>query len=92
MARCFTALDNWDIVDSVRPKIVGEHLLGGPHGDLYAIAGSGEPWAERIAIVATLAFIRKDHSETTLVLAEGFLDHGQSHEARPGPPVPGFPS
>lgn len=70
-----TAFDNWDIVDSVAPKIVGEHLLGGPHGDLYAMAGSGELWAERMAIVATLAFIRKDRFETTLALAEGFLDH-----------------
>lgn len=69
------AFDNWDIVDTVALKIVGEHLLGGEDADLYRLAGSGDLWGERMAIVATLAFIRHGRFDATLVLAEGFLDH-----------------
>ncbi|MCE7883084.1 MAG: hypothetical protein DYH08_04340 [Actinobacteria bacterium ATB1] len=39
------------------------------------MAESGDLWAERMAVVATLAFIRKDRFKTALALAEGFLDH-----------------
>ncbi len=68
-------INNWDLVDLSAPDIVGEHLLARDRSTLYALAASPLLWDQRIAIVATITFIRHRDFGDTLKLAEMFLTH-----------------
>ena len=71
-------VNNWDLVDLSAPKILGVWLLERPRGErslLRSLAGSGHLWRQRIAILATLAFIRVDEFDDTLALADLLLRH-----------------
>ena len=58
-------VDNWDLVDTSAPGIVGAYLLDRPRGPLRHLARSTSAWERRIAVVSTLALIRAgDHDET----------------------------
>ncbi|MDR2436285.1 MAG: DNA alkylation repair protein [Puniceicoccales bacterium] len=68
-------VDNWDLVDISAPKIIGEFYE--PDGEIFEqLACDPNIWANRIAIVSTLAFIRKKQFATTLRLAKLFMGHG----------------
>ncbi len=72
-------INNWDLVDVSCYKIVGAYLLHHNNDDdLFRLAQSSNMWEQRIAIVSTMAFIRKGHTKTTLQLAELLLHH--SHD------------
>jgi 3-methyladenine DNA glycosylase AlkD len=61
-------VNNWDLVDTSAPAIVGAHLLDRPREPLRRLARSNSVWERRIAVVSTLAFIRAgDHDETFLM-------------------------
>jgi 3-methyladenine DNA glycosylase AlkD len=62
-------INNWDLVDISAPGIVGAHLLERPRGILRTLAKSPFLWERRIAIIATLAFIRKGEFDDTLEIA-----------------------
>lgn len=68
-------VNNWDLVDSSAPYIAGVYLLHRPRAPLRQFARSGELWKERIAIVATAAFIREGDFTDTLRFAKLFLAH-----------------
>lgn len=68
-------INNWDLVDLSCLYILGEYLYEQPHDVLFHLSESNNMWEQRIAIVSTLAFIRKGKFDTTLVLAEKFLTH-----------------
>jgi 3-methyladenine DNA glycosylase AlkD len=51
-------INNWDLVDLSAPHIVGGFLIDKNRQVLYRLAKSGLLWDRRIAILATLAFIR----------------------------------
>lgn len=68
-------INNWDLVDLSCLYILGEYLHERPHDVLFRLSESTNMWEQRIAIVSTLAFIRKGKFDTTLVLAEKFLTH-----------------
>ena len=68
-------INNWDLVDLSCPAIVGGYLADRDREPLYALARSGELWRQRVAIVSTIAFIRRGEYRDTLRLAEGFLSH-----------------
>jgi 3-methyladenine DNA glycosylase AlkD len=58
-------VNNWDLVDTSAPAIVGVHLLDRPRQPLGRLARSKSVWERRIAVVSTLTFIRAgDHDET----------------------------
>lgn len=80
-----TGLNNWDLVDTVAPKIFGEHLIAHPElrKMLHTFAGDGSLWKRRIAILSTQAFIRRGDFTDTLVLAERLLhdSHDLIHKA-----------
>jgi 3-methyladenine DNA glycosylase AlkD len=58
-------VNNWDLVDTSAPAIVGAHLLDRPRAPLRRLGRSKSVWDRRIAVVSTLAFIRAgDHGET----------------------------
>lgn len=63
-------IDNWDLVDVSAPGIVGAHLVAGDASPLFALAQSPLLWERRIAVVATLAFIRAGRLDETFALAE----------------------
>jgi len=67
-------INNWDLVDLSAPKIVGDFTFNSPEV-LYELANTNHLWSQRISIVSTLYFIKKDRFDTTLRLSERFLNH-----------------
>lgn len=76
-------INNWDLVDSSAPYIVGTYLLDKDKSVLYQLARSTNLWEKRIAILSTQAFIRKGKFEDTLRIAEILLhdSHDLIHKA-----------
>lgn len=78
-------INNWDIVDSSAPQIVGGHLF--PKKDrlstLRRMATSKNLWERRVAVLATQYFIREGEFDDTLALAELLLSdtHDLMHKA-----------
>lgn len=68
-------VNNWDLVDLSAPWLVGAHLLDRDRGLIYTLAASGLLWRQRIAVLATFAFIRAGEFEDTLAVADQLLDH-----------------
>src|SRR5688572_1445680 len=71
-------INNWDLVDSSAPQIVGAWLAERTRTPLTALARSPSLWKRRIAIVATRHFIRPGDLETTFDIADMLL--GDSHD------------
>lgn len=67
-------INNWDLVDISAPHIVGAYLTDLERSPLYRLAHSSALWERRIAIVATLHFIRRGDFDDTLRLAEELLN------------------
>jgi len=76
-------VNNWDLVDTSAPYIVGEDLATRPRKVLYHLAKSSNIWERRIAIVATLAFIRSGDLKDTFGIAAVLLKdkHDLIHKA-----------
>ncbi|HLX36341.1 MAG TPA: DNA alkylation repair protein, partial [Candidatus Binataceae bacterium] len=76
-------VNNWDLVDSSAPYIVGMHLAPRPRTLLRRLAKSKDLWERRIAIVATLGLMRQGHIEDTFAIAEILLpdEHDLIHKA-----------
>ena len=73
-------INNWDLVDLSAPQIVGGYLLErkGERRILRRLARSGNVWERRIAVMATLQFIRSRQFDDTLEIAEMLL--GDRHD------------
>lgn len=71
------SINNWDLVDSSAPYILGDWLL--VHTDerkiLGELAASTNLWSQRVAILATAPFIRAGDFTETFKLAVRYLDH-----------------
>jgi 3-methyladenine DNA glycosylase AlkD len=67
------AVNNWDLVDSSAPYIVGPHLLDKDRQPLHRLARSINLWQRRIAIIATSHFIRNNDFADTLAISEVLL-------------------
>jgi 3-methyladenine DNA glycosylase AlkD len=68
-------VNNWDLVDSSAHLILGPHLFKTDTGLLYEFANSTNLWLQRIAIIATLHFIRNMQFTDTLLLSEQLIGH-----------------
>lgn len=71
-------INNWDMVDTSAPQILGRNLYKKPKDQrevLYKLAKSDNLWEQRISIIATMYFIKKDDYSDTLKLAEMLLYH-----------------
>ncbi len=66
-------INNWDLVDCSAPNIVGAWLLDRPRGILFRLARSNSLWERRIAVLATLAFIRDGQVSDSLTLCRQLL-------------------
>ena len=76
-------INNWDIVDISACHIVGGYLENKSIRPLKRLAKSDVLWERRIAIMASLYFIRKGEFEPTLVLSKMLLtdEHDLIHKA-----------
>ena len=76
-------VNNWDLVDLSAPNIVGEFLINSDPSILFKLTKSKNLWEKRIAILATLAFIKKGISQHTLKIAKILLNdkHDLIHKA-----------
>lgn len=68
-------INNWDLVDTSAPHIVGEWLRAHDRAVLDTLAASSSLWEQRIAVLATQAFIRAGEFADTLRLCERLLTH-----------------
>ena len=76
-------INNWDLVDASADKIVGAYLSNRSTAILAKLAKSKSLWERRIAIIATLWFIRQGHYDETLKIARLLLrdPHDLIHKA-----------
>ncbi|MBL9166656.1 MAG: DNA alkylation repair protein [Verrucomicrobiales bacterium] len=68
-------INNWDLVDTSAPHILGVWLLQRDRRVLKRLAASSSLWEQRIAVLATQTFIREGDFNDTLQLCETFLGH-----------------
>lgn len=71
----FAYVNNWDLVDLSCYHIIGEHLLNRDRLILQDFARSEHLWTERIAMVSTYAFIRKNQFKDTFIIADILQTH-----------------
>lgn len=70
------AVNNWDLVDTTAPYLLGAWSFEQEDiSRIWQLAKSQKLWQERMAVVATLYFIRHNLLEPTLELCEYFLNH-----------------
>jgi 3-methyladenine DNA glycosylase AlkD len=76
-------INNWDLVDASAPRIIGCGLQDRSRAPLHRLARSASLWERRIAVLATLAFIRRGEFDETFRVADLLLDdrHDLIHKA-----------
>ena len=76
-------INNWDLVDSSAPHIVGGWLFTRSRSPLCRLARSSSLWERRIGIIATQFFIRRSDFEETFRIADLLLAdrHDLIHKA-----------
>lgn len=70
--------NNWDLVDLVAYKLLGDWLIDKPSEKkmLYHLSDMNDRlWHQRVAIVSTLALMRAGQYHDTMQLAEKYLTH-----------------
>jgi len=67
-------VNNWDLVDSSAPYILGDYLKTHSPNVLFRLAASKSIWDRRIAILSTFAFIKDGQFDLTLRIAELLLN------------------
>lgn len=83
--RNVSAVNNWDLVDTTTPNIIGEYMLENTRevSRLTQWAKSENIWERRIAILATYAFIKRGEFSQTIRIAKILLrdKHDLIHKA-----------
>ncbi|PIN74307.1 DNA alkylation repair protein [Candidatus Woesearchaeota archaeon CG10_big_fil_rev_8_21_14_0_10_45_16] len=76
-------VNNWDLVDSSAPGLLGDYLLDKDRELLYKLARSDDLWEKRIAVISTFAFIKNNDFDDTLKISEILLPdkHDLIHKA-----------
>lgn len=69
-------INNWDLVDTSAPTLMGEYLLAHPTEQkiLTTYVTSHDLWKRRMAIICTLAFIRKNDFNQTILISSQLLN------------------
>ena len=75
----FASINNWDLVDTTAPNIVGSYLFDKPNKTeiLQNYAHSDDIWTRRIGIVSTFTFIKNNCLEPTLQISQSLLGDKQ---------------
>lgn len=81
--RSLRHINNWDIVDSSAPQIVGRHLDGKGRATLLRLAKARLLWSRRVAMMATFHTIRQGDFADALAIATLLLndEHDLIHKA-----------
>ena len=81
--RSLRYINNWDIVDSSAPQIVGRHLDGKGRGTLIRLAKGRRLWSRRVAMMATFHTIRHGDVSDAVAIATLLLndEHDLIHKA-----------
>ncbi len=76
-------INNWDLVDTSAPHILGTFYLKRNHSKLIQMASSQDLWIKRISILSTFTMIRAEEFKTTLQIAKILLndEHDLIHKA-----------
>ncbi len=76
-------INNWDLIDTSAPNIIGDWFSDKNRKVLYKLAKSRNVWDRRIAVVATYSFIKKEDFADTLLISEMYLsdEHDLIHKA-----------
>lgn len=64
-----SCINNWNLVDASAHHILGAHCFNNSCSPIENLASSISLWEKRIAIVATLYFIKQNHVELTYQIA-----------------------
>jgi len=79
------SVNNWDLVDTSAPHIIGDYLYNNPEKSeiLLEFSRSENLWIRRISIVSTFTFIKNSEFNKTLEIANLLLndDHDLIHKA-----------
>ena len=79
------SVNNWDLVDTSAPHIVGDYLYNNPEKSkiLLEFSHSENIWVRRISIVSTFTFIRNNEFNKTLEITKLLLndEHDLIHKA-----------
>ena len=79
------SVNNWDLVDTSAPHIVGDYLYNNPEKSeiLLEFSRSENLWIRRISIVSTFTFIKNSEFNKTLEIANLLIndDHDLIHKA-----------
>lgn len=67
--------NNWDLVDLTCHHVVGAWLWDKDRTPLYRLAKSQNLWEQRISIISTFYFLRKNDFNDTFELAKTLLNH-----------------
>lgn len=68
-------VNNWDLVDTSAPHLLGVWLLNRDRSILDRLASSDSLWDQRIAVLTTQTFIRATDFSDTFRLCQRFLTH-----------------
>lgn len=83
--RQISFINNWDLVDSSAPYIVGDYLYNNPNerSILFEFVHSENLWVRRISIVSTFTLIKNNQFNETLQIAKILLNdkHDLIHKA-----------
>lgn len=66
-------VNNWDLVDTSAPRVIGGPLLGSDRSILFEWVKSPNLWYRRVALLATFHFIAHGDASTSLQLAAEVL-------------------
>jgi 3-methyladenine DNA glycosylase AlkD len=73
--KCIAGINNWDLVDSSAHLILGRWLEDKPRDLLYEFATTDQLWKQRIAMIATMWYIRNNDFTDALNIAEILMHH-----------------
>lgn len=68
-------VNNWDLVDLTAHRILGDWCLNHGWDELVQLAKTKHLWSQRVAMIATAAFIDRNRFEAPLVIAKLLLHH-----------------
>ncbi|NLE80114.1 MAG: DNA alkylation repair protein [Rhodococcus sp.] len=66
-------VNNWDLVDSSAPNVLGGWFFDRSRIPVHTLAGSDDLWRRRAGLLTTFGFIRRGDASTTLEVAERVL-------------------
>ncbi|HSF54781.1 MAG TPA: DNA alkylation repair protein [Algoriphagus sp.] len=68
-------VNNWDLVDTSCHAILGHYYFKREKSLFYHLAGSHDLWRQRIAMVSSFYWIKRDEFADALALAESLKNH-----------------